>query len=118
MPFGPKNAPTFNTTMMQILRDDWIALFNETRHSIVDEHAPDIIVCDDKIVIDDILLYSNHIPALLHYFSCVAKVFTKFRLHLNYPSVIFFKSRVEFVGHDHTASGNYPAQSKFSLIQD
>ena len=30
----------------------------------------------------------------------------------------FFKSRVEFVGHDLTASGNYPAQSKFNLIQD
>jgi len=32
--------------------------------------------------------------------------------------VCFFKSRVEFVGHDLTASGNCPAQSKFNLIQD
>ena len=38
--------------------------------------------------------------------------------HLNYPSAIFLKSRVEFVGHDLTASGNCPAQSKFNLIQD
>ena len=118
MPFGPKNAPAFYTTMMQILRDDWIALFNETRYSIVDNHAPDIIVCDDKIVIDDILLYSNHIPTLLHYFSCVAKVFTKFRLSFKLSKCDFFKSRVEFVGHNLTASGNCPAQSKFYLIQD
>ena len=66
MPFGPKNAPELYTVMMQILRDDWIALFNETRHSIVDENSPKTIVCDDKIFIDDILLYSNHIPTLLH----------------------------------------------------
>ena len=90
MPFGPKNAPAFYTVMMQILRDDWIALFNETRHSIVDEHAPNIIVCDDKIVIDDILLYSNHIPTLLHYFFCVAKVFTKFRLSFKLSKCVFF----------------------------
>ena len=66
MPFGPKNAPEFYTAMMQILRDDWIALFNETRHGIVDENAPKTIVCDDKIFINDILLYSNHTPTLLH----------------------------------------------------
>ena len=118
MPFGPKNAPAFYTAMMQIICDDWITLFNEIRHSIVDEHAPDIIVCDDKIVIDDILLYSNHIPTLLHYFSCVAKFFTKFRLSFKLSKCNFFKSRVEFVGHNLTASGNFPAQSKFNLIQD
>ena len=38
--------------------------------------------------------------------------------HLNYPSAIFLKSRVEFVGHDLTASGNCPAQSNFNLIQN
>ena len=118
MPFGPKNAPAFYTAMMQILRDDWIALFNETRHSIVDEHSPETTVCDDKIVIDDILLYSNHIPTLLHYFSCVAKVFTKFRLSFKLSKCDFFKSRVEFFGQDLTARGNCPAQSKFNLIQD
>ena len=30
----------------------------------------------------------------------------------------FLKPRVEFVGHDLTARGNCPAQSKFNLIQD
>ena len=89
MLFRPKTAPAFYTAMMQILRDDWIALFNETRHSIVDEHSPETIVCDDKIVIDEILLYSNHIPTLLHYFSCVAKVFTKFRLSFKLSKCVF-----------------------------
>ena len=80
MPFSPKNAPVFYTAMIQILRDDWIALFNELKHGIVDKNSPNTIVCDDKIVIDDILIYSNNILTLLHYFSCVANFFTKFRL--------------------------------------
>ena len=75
--------------MMQILRDDWIALLNETRHSTVDENAPNIIVCDDKIVIDDILLYSNHIPTLLHCLLVLLKFLQSSGYHLNYPSVFF-----------------------------
>ena len=118
VPFGPKNAPVFNTAMMQILRDDWTALFNETRLSIIVEHSPNMIICDKKIVIDDILIYYNHTPTLLHYFSCVAKVFTKFRLSFNLFECDFFKSRVEFVGHDLTAGGNCPAQSKINLITE
>ena len=78
--FGPKNAPAFYTTMMQFLRDDWTILFNETSHTINLSNSPTNIVCDDRIIIDDILLFSNHITILLHYFSCVAQVFTKFRL--------------------------------------
>ena len=118
MHFGPKNAPAFYTVMMQILRYDQIALFNETRHSIVDKNAPNTIFCDDKIVIDDILLYSNHIPTLRHYFSCVANFFTKFRLSFKLSKCDFLESHVEFVGYDLTAGGNCPAQSKFNLIKE
>ena len=112
MPFGPKDAAAFYTAMMQILRDDWLALFNERKHSIIVENFPNTIICDDKIVIDEILLYSNYIPTILHYFSCIATVFTKFRLYLILFKCNFFKSRVKFVGHDLTAGGNCPAQSK------
>ena len=117
MPFSLKNAPAFYTVMMQNLRDEWIALFNETKHSIVDKNSFNTIVCDDKIVIDDILLYSNHIPTLLHYFSCVANYFTKFRLSFKLSKCDFFKSRVELVGHYLTADGNCPARSMFNLIK-
>ena len=75
-------------------------------------------MCDDKIVIDDILLYYNHAPTLLYYFSCVAQVFTKYRLSFKVTKCKFFKKRVVFVGHDITTFGNYPATSKFDLIKN
>ena len=104
--------------MMHFLRDDWTILFNVTRHTINLSNSPTNIVCDDRIIIDDILLFSNHIPTLLHYFSCVAQVFTKFRLSFKLSKCDFLKERVEYVGHDLTANGNCPAESKFALIQE
>ena len=62
MPFGPKNAPAFYTAMIQTLRGDWLALFEETKHMIIVENVPVTTICDDKIVIYDILLY-------LHFFT-------------------------------------------------
>ena len=64
MPFGPKNAPAFYTAMMQFLRGEWIMLFNETKHMFSLTDSPTKIVCNDRIIIDDILLFSNHIPTL------------------------------------------------------
>ena len=49
------NAPVFYTAMIQFLRDDWILLFEETKHTIVMENTPWYIVCDDRIIIYDIL---------------------------------------------------------------
>ena len=118
MPFGPKNAPVFYTSMMWFLRDEWILFFNETRHIISLSNSPAKVICNDSIIIDDALLFSNHTPTLLYYFSRVARVFTKYRLSFKLSKCDFFKDRVEYVGHDLTANGNCPARSKFSLIQD
>ena len=80
MPFVPKNTPSFYTAMLQIRRDDWLVLSEETKHtlSVIIYHVT--VICNDKIVIDDILLYSNHNPTLLQYFSCITTVFVKYRL--------------------------------------
>ena len=102
MPFGPKNAPAFYTTMMQFLRADWTVLFHETKHTINISDSPTTIICNDRIIIDDIFLFSNHIPTLLHYFSCVAHIFIKFRLTFKLSKYDFLKERVEYVGHDLT----------------
>ena len=104
--------------MTQFFRADWIVLFNETKQTIKLFDSPSTIICNDRIIIDDILLFSNHIPTLLHYFSCVAQVFTKFRLSFKLSKCDFLKGRVEYVGHDLTTNGNCPAASKFSLLQD
>ena len=62
-------------------------------------------------------LYSNHIPTLLHYFSCVSQVFTKYRLSFKLSKPDILLSRIEYAGHNFTAGGNCPAQSKFQLIK-
>ena len=80
--------------MMQFLREDWIILFQETKHNIVMTNSPSNIVCDDRIIIDDILLFSNHVSTILHYFSCVARVFTKYRLFFKLVKCDFFQPRV------------------------
>ena len=118
MPFGPKNLPNFYTIMMQFLRDEWILLCNETIHIISLTNSLAKVICNDRIIIDDILLCFNHAPTLLYYFSCVARVFTKYWLSFKISNLDYLKDRVEYVGYDLTSNGNCPARSKFSLIQD
>ena len=119
MTFGPKNEPTFYMAMMKILHDDWVILFHSTKECVPSDPSNLKIFCDSKTIIDDTLIFlSNHIPTLLHYFSCVAQFFTKYRLSFKMSKCDFFLPRVECVGHDLTASGDCPAQSKFQLIKD
>ena len=73
MPFGPKNTHVFYTAMMQFLRDDWTILFNETRHTINLSNSPTNIVCDDRIIIDDILLFlTTPKPSILIFLRCAS----------------------------------------------
>ena len=67
MPFGSKNTPAFYTTIVKFLCYECILLFQETEHTIVMANSYPHIVCDDCII-DDILLFSNHISTILHYF--------------------------------------------------
>ena len=69
-----------------------------------------------RIVIDDILLYSTNVFTLLRYFSCVARVFVRYRLSFKLSKCKFFSPRVEYLGYDLTSGGNCPAQSKFDLL--
>ena len=118
MPFGPKNVPAFYSAMIQFLRVDWTVLFNETKQTIKLSDSPSTIICNDLIIIDDIFLFSNHTPTLLYYFSCVAQVFTKYRLSFKLSKYGFLKDRVKYIGQNLTANGNCTAASKFSLLQD
>ena len=69
-----------------------------------------------KTTIDKILIYSNYIPTLLHYFSCLSQVLTKYRLYFKLSKYDFFLSRIKYVGHDLIADGNFSAQFKFDRI--
>ena len=57
MPFGPKNAPSFYTAMMQSLREKLLILFAETKNSISILNPPSTIICDEKIIMDDIITF-------------------------------------------------------------
>ena len=80
LPFGPTNALSFYTAMMQSLRKEWLLLYADTKHLIHLDSAPVTFIWNEKIIIDDILFYSNSVNTLIHYFSCVTKAFTKYRL--------------------------------------
>ena len=76
------------------------------------------IVHGSRIVIDDILLYSTNIHPLIRDFSCVARVFFRYRLSFKLSKCKFFNPRVEYLGYDLTSRGNCPAQSKFDLLKE
>ena len=95
--------------MMQYLRDGWILLFQEAKHTIAMNKSPPHIICVYRIIIDDILLFSIHVPIILHYYSCVVRVFTKYRLSFKLSKYDLFQSRVEYVSRDIFAHINFPA---------
>ena len=117
MYFDLKNAPAFYTVIMQIVREDWLLLFTVTKSTMSISNLPSTLIYDDKIIMDDILLYSNHISTLFHYFSCIVQVFTKYWLSFKLSKCDFFKPRVKFVGHNLTVLGDWSNQSKFQLIE-
>ena len=102
---------------MKVLRDEWVILFHSTKDCVPSDTSISTIFCDSKTIIDDTLIFSNHIPTLLHYFSCVAQVFTKYRFSFKLSKCDFFLSRIEYGGHDLIADGNCLVQSKFVLIR-
>lgn len=131
MPFGPTNAPSFYTCMMHQLQKDWELLFYNKISEMATSDSNIIIsstnqihvngkllIIGSKVIIDDILSYSNNIDFLLIYVDCICAVFIKFRVSFQLKKCDFLKDRVEYVGHDLTAQGNCPAESKFDLIKN
>ena len=117
IPFGPKNKSFFYTAMMKILHDQWVILFNSTKYIVPSDTYNAKIFRNSKTNIDARLFYSNHIPTLLYYFSCVAQFLYKYRLSFKMSKCDFFLPHIEYIGYYLTADGNYPFQSKFDLIE-
>ena len=76
---------------MQALREKWLFLFADAKHVIRVTSAHITIICNDKIIIDGIFLYSNHVLTLLHYFSCIVQVLTKYHLSFKLTKCEFLK---------------------------
>ena len=73
MPFGPKNEISFYTAMMKIFHDEWIIIFNSTKDILPSNASAAKIFWDRKTIIDNILIYFNHILILFHYFFLALK---------------------------------------------
>ena len=95
MPFGPMNAPPFYTCMMGAFKIEWDLLFVElmtgyaTTNSLLGGQkvtiSDDIFYLDGvkatsgtKSIIDDVLIWSNNVEAVLLYFEYVCCVFQKY----------------------------------------
>ena len=127
--FGPTNAPPFYTVMMKDLKDEWDTLFvlrcTEIKQLkvVVTLTAANVImiknpILGSKTVIDEILLWYDDKNLILIHFSCVYKVFKKYRISFRLDKCKFLKSRVEYIGHDILCKGNCPAKSKFNTINN
>ena len=132
MPFGPTNAPAFYTAMMHTFQQDWEKLFLEVVPCLTEFSRQPVtriennnvrignssFIIGSKVIIDDILIFANNTTLLMAYLECVCQVFQKFRVSFQLKKCEFLKDRVEYVGHNMTANGNCPAQSKFDLIKE
>ena len=74
--------------------------------------------CGTKLIIDDVLIWWSSVACILVYFTCVFKVFKKFRVSFCQDKCHFLLDRVEYVGHDLLPNENCPAKSKFNMIDD
>ena len=55
--FWIRERSRFYTTMIQTLRRKWIELFTEIRDNVSITTSHTTLICDDKIIINDILLF-------------------------------------------------------------
>ena len=76
------------------------------------------IVAGIRIIIDEVLLWCSNVDALFIHFECICKIFRKYEVSFRLNKCNFLKARVEYVGHDVTNNDNYPASSKFDIIND
>jgi hypothetical protein len=97
--------------MMGVFQDKWTVL-------VLHRYPTDHSHRGSRVIIDNILLWSTVIDTLLNYFQCVCDVFLKYRITVQLKKCEFITNRIEYVGHDITPHGNYPAESKFDLVAD
>ena len=66
--------------MMQTLHEEWLILFAETKNNISIVNPPTTIICDDNIIMNDILL----ILTMTLLFFIISHVSPKYLLSIGY----------------------------------
>ena len=113
MPFGPKNTPVFYTTMVRTLWKERLLLFADTKHVIPFDTIPVKVICNDKIIIDNMYFTLIMYP---HFFTSFI-VSSKYRSSFKLTKCDIFKPCVEFFGNDLSTYRNFPTESQFDLIK-
>ena len=133
MPFGPMNAPSVYTAIMQIVHGEANdlcarrikAVYNgeddslcaqRIREAYADFTAVLKAAYGIKTIMDDSLLWNTNPWLCLLHFRCVCETYKRYRLSFNPKKCDFFSRRFEWIGNDLKVDGNSPAQSKFDLI--
>ena len=72
---------------MQTLHKDWLLMFADTKYLICETLDPDKVIYYEKNIIDDILLYSNHVSPFFITFIVLLKCLQNTVFILNSPSM-------------------------------
>jgi hypothetical protein len=112
MPYGIVNGPTiYAVIMIYDMTDHWDSQSLGQFKMQVDDHNNATI-----IIIDDNFAYFETIENGLMYLEAILTVCRRYNLTRKLKKFSFFPDKVEFVGHDLTKKGNYPASSKDTLL--
>ena len=65
-----------------------------------------------RTIINELLLFCSNLTLILIHLECICILFQKYRVSVLLDKCEFLKGITEYVGHDITSKGNYPAQSK------
>jgi hypothetical protein len=110
MPFRLVNAPTIDTIMIYDMKDFWDNKAMKMDISIDGNN-------NSTIIIDNNFCYVTSYESGLGYLKAILTVAHRHGLSWKLKKCFFFPNKVEFVGHDISQIGNFPADSKSPLLE-
>jgi hypothetical protein len=110
MPFGPTNKLATFINFIHDVHSQWKA-FAQQSGLVIDDDT------NTKIIVDDILSWSDLLEKALLYMECQLRVCQAYQLSLSLCKSCIFSKQFEFVGIDVCPDGNRPAMSKHQLVE-
>jgi hypothetical protein len=109
MPFGPTNRPATFINFIYDIASIWKKLATSRGVPVGD-------TTNTRIIINDIVSWSNTEEYALEYIKCQLKICQAYFLSLNFRKSHFFPKQFEFVRIDICNDGNRPAKSKHTPL--
>ena len=120
MPMGCLNAHRTFCCLVDMLKRQWnkkataLGIRDDIQVTLKGERP----WTDAEVIVDDIMLHSEHTEPLIRYFEIVLQVLQKHQVTVKLKKCRFFPQSAEFVGMDVEADGNRPARSKMQALED